>query len=64
MLNGKEISASEAIDYRNRTNNRGYIYSCVECGNPARLHKDSDNDGHFEHQDRHKTCSLCHVVHP
>jgi len=59
-LNGKIISAAEAIKYREKTNNFGYIYECIECGTKARLHKDTDNDGHFEHKDRIKSCSLCH----
>ena len=61
LLNGKIITAPEALEYRERTGKNGYIYTCPECNNPARVHK--DNDGHFEHKNRISTCPLCHVPH-
>ncbi len=60
-LDGKPISAADAIAYRERTGKKGYIYACLECGTPARIHKDADQEGHFEHEMRVAECSLSHV---
>jgi|GEM_PF-6278135 len=60
-LDGKPISAADAIAYRERTGERGYIYTCLECETPARIHKDADQEGHFEHEMRVAECSLSHV---
>lgn len=58
IYNGEIVCADIAIT---QDNGRGYIYSCVECGGPARLHHDGDHHGHFEHQDRNPECTLSHV---
>jgi len=62
LLDDEVISAEKALIFRQRTGRKGYIYACPECGEPARLHGKSGQDGHFEHKTRVKGCSLSHIA--
>lgn len=58
IYDGMEIEALTALENRNQTGRRGYIYKCVKCGKPARVHDDGGGRAHFEHKDRIEDCPL------
>jgi hypothetical protein len=65
MYRGREITAEEAVDVRDRAERHAVDFRCVECDKPAKVMRQGKSGrpaAHFEHHERNDHCSLVHHI--
>lgn len=65
LHDGRECGVAEALRLRDAARRQRQdppTFTCVDCGEPVRPHKEGRNGqaAHFEHHDRNKGCDLSH----